>query len=249
MIFSNLGNSDLTISSIQYSQTTETGPFIAPNSSSSGPQVGPFTFIGLPSIIPKNTDVPVTVNFNTLTSGNFAAYLRVNSDGGNQSFVVAGISGSAPVALPEFQTPEGLGWVTYKPGTNFTFGNVTENTTRFLKMRLTNNATTDSARLSLTVSKPPFGVAGIIGANNQVDLAEGTTLAPGESANATLYCSVPKEQWNTDTYYGSAQWTMNVDDPNFGKEFIQFSYTAISKQTPPLLSNGQGLYRYVGCFK
>jgi hypothetical protein len=45
-------------------------------------------------------------------------------------------------------------------------------------MRLTNNVTSDSARLSLTVSKPPFGVAGIIGANNQVDLAEGTTLAP-----------------------------------------------------------------------
>lgn len=43
-------------------------------------------------------------------------------------------------------------------------------------MRLTNNATSDSARLSLAVSKPPFGVAGIIGANNQVDFAEGTTL-------------------------------------------------------------------------
>jgi WSC domain len=249
VIFTNQGNSDLTISSIQYSQTSETGPWVAADSSPMGPQLGPFTFIDLPSVIPGNSGVIVTVNFNTPTSGNFAAYLQVNSDGGNNSLVVAGTSGAAPVALLEFQTPDGLNWVEYQPGTNFTFGNVTENTTRFLKLRLTNIATPDSARLSVTVSKPPFGVGGIIGANNQVDLAEGTTLAPGENATATLYCSVPKEQWNTDTYYGNAQWTMNVDDPNFGHQFIQFSCAAVSEQAAPLLPNGQGIYRYVGCFK
>jgi hypothetical protein len=116
-------------------------------------------------------------------------------------------------------------------------------------MRLTNNSTADGARLSVTVSKPPFGVGGIIGANNQIDLAEGTTLAAGENATAALYCSVPKSQWNTDPYAGTAQWTMNVDDANFGKQYIQFSCEGVSEQAPPLMSNGLGLYRYTGCFK
>ncbi|KAF4635933.1 hypothetical protein G7Y89_g2164 [Cudoniella acicularis] len=249
VIFTNLGNSDLTISNILFSVTSETGPFVPANITSSGSQVGPFTFIGLPSVIPGNSGVTVTVNFDTSVSGNFATYINVLSDGGEKIFDTVGTSGSAPVALLEFQTPDGQEWVQYQQGQNFTFGNVTENTTRYLKMRLTNNATADSARLSLTVSKPPFGVAGIIGANNQVDLAEGTTLAPGENATATLYCSVPKEQWNTDPYSGNAQWTMNVDDPNFGKQYIQFDCNAVSEQAPPLQPNGLGFYRYTGCFK
>ncbi|KAE8454316.1 hypothetical protein EG329_005241 [Mollisiaceae sp. DMI_Dod_QoI] len=249
VIFNNLGNAPLTIQDINYSIVSETGPFIAPTMTAAGPRIGAFTFIGLPTTIPGNSAVTVTVNFDTSVSGNFGSYLSVVSDGGTKVFDVVGTSGSAPVALLEFQTPDGIGWVEYQPGQNFTFGNVTENTTRSLKMRLTNNADADSARLSLTVSKPPFGVAGIIGANNQVDLAEGTTLAPGESATATLYCSVPKTQWNTQPYAGNAQWTMNVDDPNFGKQFIQFSCEAVAEQAAPLLSNGLGKYGYVGCFK
>jgi hypothetical protein len=249
VIFTNLGNTPLTIQSIQYSLTSETGPFVPANMTSAGPRAGVFTFIGLPTSIPGNSGVTVIVNFDTSISGNFAAYLSVVSDGGTKIFDVVGTSGSAPVALLEFQTPDGMGWVQYKSGTNFTFGNVTENTTRSLKMRLTNNATADSASLSLTVSKPPFGIAGIIGASNQVDLAEGISLAPGESATATLYCSVPKGQWNTDPYAGSAQWTMNVNDLDFGKQFIQFACTAVSEQAPPLQANTLGLYRYTGCFK
>jgi hypothetical protein len=249
VLINNLGNAPLTVQNIQYSITSETGPFIAANQTSSGSQVGVFTFIGLPTTIPGNSGVTVIVNFDTSSSGNFAAYLKVVSNGGTKVFDVVGTSGSAPVAVLEFQTPDGSGWVTYQPGVNFTFGNVTENTTRNLKMRVTNNATTDGARLSLTVSKPPFGVAGIIGAANNIDLAEGTTLGAGESATASLYCSVPKVQWNTDQYSGTAQWTMNVDDPNFGKQYIQFACNAVSEQAAPLQISGQGLYRYTGCFK
>ncbi|KAH8653201.1 WSC domain-containing protein [Tricladium varicosporioides] len=249
VIITNQGNSPLTISQIQYSIVSETGPFISPNTTSSGPRVSAFTFIGLPDTIPGNTGVTLTVNFDTSLPGNFAAYLKVTSNGGTKVFDVVGTAGSPPVALLEFQTINGTGWVKYQPGTNFTFGNVTENTTRSLKMRITNNGTSDGARLSLTVSKPPFGVAGIIGANNQVDLAEGTTLAPGENATATLYCSVPKSQWNVDPYAGTAVWTLNVDDPNFGKQYIQFDCMAVSEQAPPLRPNGLGYYRYTGCFK
>lgn len=59
-------------------------------------------------------------------------------------------------------------------------------------------------------------------AANQIDLAEGTILKPGESATASLYCAVPKEQWNTDTYWGAANWTMNTNDPNWDKQYIAY---------------------------
>ncbi|KAH8801520.1 WSC domain-containing protein [Xylogone sp. PMI_703] len=249
VIFTNLGNADLTISNIFFSQVSEDGPFTDPNTTAIGPKVGPFTFIGLPTIIPGNSEITVTINFDTATSGNYAAYLQVNSDGGNKIFDVVGTSGDSPLALVEFQTPDGSDWVPFDSAKNFTFGNVTENTTRFLKLRVTNAAPPGSVSLSLTVSKPPFGVNSIIGASNQIDLGEGTLLAPGKSATATLYCSVPKEQINTDPYMGYAQWTMNVNDPNFGKQFIQFECGAISEQAPPLDATGLGIYRYVGCFK
>lgn len=248
-IFNNNGNAPLTISTIQYSVVGEQGPYVDANQTSSGPRAGAFTFIGLPSTIAGNSGVTVTINFDNSVTGNYGAYLKVVSNGGTKYFDVVGTSGSPPVALIEFQSVDGLGWVTFDANKNFTFGNVTENQTRSLKMRVTNNGTADTARLSLTVSKPPFGVPGIIGANNQVDLAEGTILAPGESANATLYCSVPKQPWNIDPYDGAAHWTMNINDPNFGKHDIGFTCNAVSEQAAPLLSNGLGLYKYTGCFK
>ncbi|TVY38355.1 WSC domain-containing protein [Lachnellula occidentalis] len=215
VIFTNLGNGNLSIIDILYSTQSETGPFVTANSTSSGPRAGPFTFIGLPSTIPGNSEVTVTVNFDTSASGNFAAYLVVRSNGGSKTLMW----------LELLEVPQ----------------------LRFSSSRLPTALV--GARLSITVSKPPFGVAGIIGANNAVDLAEGTTLAPGENATATLYCAVPKEQWNEDPYSGSAQWTMNVDDPNFGKQFIQFDCLGVSEQAPPLQPNGLGYYRYTGCFK
>lgn len=99
------------------------------------------------------------------------------------------------------------------------------------------------------LDQPPFGVSGIVGAQNGVDLAEGTVLRAGESATADLYCSVPKSQVNTDSYNGSTVWTMNTGDPNFGKQFIQFTCNAVGEQVGPLYPNGSAIYRYDGCWK
>lgn len=247
--FTNLGDSSLTIKGIQYSSTSDVGPFIPAAKTSAGPRMGPFTFIDLPSTIPGNSTKIVTVHFDTTKSGNFAAYLKIQSDGGTIDFDVVGTSGSAPIAQLEFQATDAAGWVGYHPGKSFTFGSVTEDTTRSLKMRLKNNAPSGSARLSITVSKPPFGLGGLIEANNDVDLSEGTTLAPGDSATANIYCSVPKAQRNTDPYQAIAYWTLNVNDPNFGKQVIKFDCLGVSEQAPPLQSNGVGVYRYIGCFK
>ncbi|KAL1847140.1 hypothetical protein VTK73DRAFT_10417 [Phialemonium thermophilum] len=251
MLFSNDGNATLTVASVQYSLTGPDGPFADLGSSDGGSATaGPFSFQGLPASIGANQASTVTVLFDPTEAGNATLYGRVEADGGQQrTFSVAASAGPAPVALLEFQTPDGSGWVRYADGQNFTFGNVTENTTRNLKFRVTNAAPAGAVKLSLTVSKPPFGVPGIVQAVNQVDLAEGTSLGPGESATATLFCSVPKAQWNTDPYLGTAQWTMNTNDPNFQKQFIQFACMAVAEQAPPLGPDGQGLYRYVGCYK
>lgn len=82
-----------------------------------------------------------------------------------------------------------------------------------------------------------------------MDLGEGIQLLPGESANATLFCSVPKSQINVDSYIATAQWTMNLGDPNFGKHDLKFICHAKAEQGGPIYTNGQGRYRYLGCFK
>ncbi|KAG9701393.1 WSC domain-containing protein, partial [Aureobasidium melanogenum] len=116
-------------------------------------------------------------------------------------------------------------------------------------MRVTNNGTGSAVPLSLTVSKPPYGVSGIIGAVNTIDLAEGTLLQANQSQTATLYCSVPRSQVNVPSFYGNATWTINTGDPNMGKQIIQFNCNAVAEQVGPLLSNGTAQYAYVGCFK
>ena len=248
-IFLNQGNGNLTITSIDFSIVSEGGATVTPNITGGSPQVGPFTFLNLPTSIPGKSQVTIIVNFNPMASGNFAAYLTVHSNGGSKIFDVVATSGTYPVALVEFQAADGSGtWIPYSNSSTFSFGAVTEQQTRTLKMRLTNKGDANAGRLSVTVSKPPFGISGsIIGTVNGVDLAEGTTIGAGQSATASLYCSVPKSQVNVDSYNGTAGWTMNTGDPTAGKMFIQFACQAVSEQFGPLAANGSGIYRYDFC--
>lgn len=249
MILTNLGNGPLTFQSILYSNVSSTGPWQTWNGSGNL-TAGKFVVQNIPSSLAAEASATIQITFDGSESGTFSGFVTFVSDGGNQTISIAGSSGPAAVALLEFQTPDASGWVPYVNGTPFTFGNITENNERSLKFRVTNKAPEGGVGLSLTVSKPPFGLAGLVRAVNQVDLAEGTSLAPGESANATLTCTVPKSQWNVDPYNGAAPWTMNTNDPTFGKQFIQFFCQAVSEQAPPLLPNSdQGRYRYIGCYK
>lgn len=109
VIFNNLGNAIAAITSIQYSTVSETGPWISANSSASGATIGPFTFFALPATIPGKGASTVTINFNPLTSGNYAAFVLVESNGGSAVFDVVGQGGDYPVAKIEFQTPDGSG--------------------------------------------------------------------------------------------------------------------------------------------
>jgi hypothetical protein len=250
VIINNIGNSPLQITSVLYSVVGETGPWITPNGTQTTTSVSAFTFYDVPTTVAPNSAVTVPINFDPSVSGNYVVFVQVVSSGGTQVFDVLAAGSDLPQAVLEFQSPDGDSWVPYHNGTAFTFGNVTENTSRYLKMRLSNNGTANAAALSVTVSKPPFGVAGsIIGSNNNVDLAEGTLVSAGENLTATLYCSVPKSQIDVDPYNGTAQWTMNLNDPTFGKQYIQFFCDAVAEKAPPLNSvTQQSLYRYAGCF-
>ncbi|KAL8832686.1 MAG: hypothetical protein Q9170_004784 [Blastenia crenularia] len=251
VILSNVGDSVLTVQGLDYSIISETGAYVTPNKTADGVQVGPFTFSNIPTTIAGNTDSIVKVNFNPATTGNFAVYVHVRSNGGTKIIDVFGTASSYPTALLEFQAADGSGrWIPYTNNNPpFTFGDVYEQTTKSLKMRLTNNGSSSAGSLSVTVSKPPFGVPGIVGAQNGADLGEGTNLAAGQSATAVLFCSVPKSQVNVDSYNGTATWVMNTGDPNFGKQQIQFACNAVSEQVGPLAANGSAVYRYVGCYK
>lgn len=249
VIINNLGNNVLSINSIQFSVVSEQGPWISPNGTSHLTIVSAFTFYDLPAVVPANNAVTVPINFNPPSSGNYAVYVCVNTNAGSQVFDVIATGSDVPVAVLEFQSPDNS-WVKYDNTTSFSFGNVTEGTSRYLKLRLSNDGTSNAAAISVTVSKPPFGIPGsIIGASNQVDLAEGTLVYAGQSLTATLYCSVPKSQINVAAYNGTAQWTMNLNDLTFGKQYIQFLCNAVAEQAPPLDPfTQQGLYHYAGCF-
>ncbi|KAJ4022594.1 hypothetical protein NW766_001635 [Fusarium irregulare] len=250
ILIGNDGTKSLQVSSVLYTNSSSSGPFTTWSGSGSL-TVGKFTLSGIPSYVNGGSDTAITVVPDTSASGNFTAWVKFVTTGGNATVSLSASAGDPPTALLEFQTPDGNSWVKYDPKTPFTFGNVTENTSKSLRFRISNTAAPGGVKLGLTVSKPPFGVPGIVRSANQVDLAEGTLIAPGQSQTATLTCNVPKSQWNVPSYNGTAQWTINTNDPtwSFEKRAIQFFCNAVSEQAAPLLPNGQGQYQYVGCFK
>ena len=246
--FANTGDMILTVQNITYSTVSEKGPWITPNTTSDGStQVGPFVFSNVPTAIPANGQATVGITYNPTDAGNQAVYIVVNSNGGSKILDVFGTAGSTPGQLVEFQSPDGSSWIPYN-GQNFSFGNVQEGTTRNLVLRLTNNGSSTASPLKLTISKPPYGVAGIVGASNNIDLAEGTIIGAGQSMNATLYCAAPERQVNTPNQLGTAGWTFNTNADG-GKFFLTFNCNSVAPQIGPLLANGTSQFAYAGCFR
>ncbi|GIZ48665.1 hypothetical protein CKM354_001171600 [Cercospora kikuchii] len=247
--FRNNGDSLLTFKNVSYSIKSESGPWISPNVTRDGKaQIGPFTFSNVPTTIAANGQVVVGITYNAMQAGNHAVYVKAFSDGGDKILDVFGTAGSAPVAVVEFQSPTNSTWLPYTPGQNFSFGEVLQGTTRNLVLRITNNGSDTASPLGLTISKPPFGVPGIVGAANNIDLAEGTNIPAGQSRNATLFCAVPESQVNVPNFKGSAKWTFNTNTDG-GKFELHFDCTAVSQQLGPKLANGTSQFGYVGCFR
>lgn len=249
--FSNNGDSDLTFSNISYSTESQDGPWTAFDTIANGTVlVGDYTFTGIPTTISGNDQAILSIAYDPREQGANSVYIKAFSNGGNAALNVLGRASSQPKVLFEFEKVDGSGWTTYESGQPFSIGDVVEGTTRSLRFRVTNNASASAAGLSLTVSKPPFGLSGIVGAANNIDLAEGTSLAPGESETAALYCAVPKRQVNLPSYSGNATWTINTNTgDDSGKQVIEFVCNAVSEQVGPVFANGTAQYGYLGCFK
>jgi hypothetical protein len=249
-LFQNSGDSILTLANVSFSFTSQDGPWTQPSASSDDiQQFGDFSFQGIPKTIPATGSTTITIVYTPTTPGNATIYLKAFSDGGSATLDLTAHSGSQPKAVIEFQSPDTSSWIPYSPTTPFTFGTVFSTQTRNLLLRITNGGDPNAVPLSITVSKPPYGVPGIIGKDNQIDLAEGTSIAAGTSQTANLYCAVPKSPVNTANYTGSTSWTLNTGDPTLGKQEIQFQCTAAAEQVGPVYDNGTAQYGYMGCFK
>jgi hypothetical protein len=249
VIFNNLGSGNMSITSIRYSLQSETGPWITPNGTDSATVVGPFTFYNMPSSIGPNSAYTVPINFNPVDAGGYAVYISVQSNGGTKVFDTFAIGSFAPQALLEFETPNGT-WTKYDNSTSFAFGDVRAGTSRLLRLRLTNVGGPNAAALSVTVSKPPYGIPGaVLGAVNGLDLGEGQLIATGQSKTANMFCSPAKSQLNVPSYSNSTTWTMNLNDPAFGHQLIGFTCNVITDNTGPLAADGTPLYQYAGCYK
>ncbi|KAF2445673.1 hypothetical protein P171DRAFT_443301 [Karstenula rhodostoma CBS 690.94] len=61
---------------------------------------------------------------------------------------------------------------------------------RNLLFRLTNCGGPLAVPLPVAVSKPPYGIPGIIGKTNNIDLAEGTIVSVAGSQTAQMFCAV-----------------------------------------------------------
>lgn len=247
--FNNDGDMAVTVSNIQFSVVSETGPWIEPVTTNDGKkQVAQFTFSNLPSTIPANTRQTVGISYDPPSAGNHAVFVKVTTTGGTKLLDVFGATGSTPSALFEFQKPDGSGWVQYVPGGNFSFGNVYPGQVLNLQMRITNNGSNTASPLGLTVSKPPFGVTGFVKGANSIDLAEGTQIAAGQSANATVFCAPPERQVNTPDTQASAPWRINTNSDQ-GAVVLNFVCNAAAPQVGPLLNNGSAQHSYLGCYQ
>ncbi|KAJ4985819.1 fungistatic metabolite [Stagonosporopsis vannaccii] len=249
VFFNNNGDTTVVVTSVQFSIASETGPWIEAITTGDGrKQVAQFIFSNLPSTIPANTRQTVGISYNPLLAGNHAVFLRVSTNGGTKLLDVFGATGSTPSALFEFEKPDGSGWTEYSPGQNFTFGNVAPGTVRRLQIRITNNGSNTASPLGLTVSKPPFGVAGFVKAATSFDLAEGTQIAAGQSVNATVLCAPPERQANTPDTQAVAPWRINTNSDQ-GAVLLNFACNAAAPQVGPLLENGSAQHGYIGCYQ
>ncbi len=160
----------------------------------------PFTATGVPEIgstIAPGGSVTVNLAFDPTAEGNFSGEIAMETTGGN---VAVGLVGSAG-------TPGTL-QITAEANE---YGSVEVGGTASRSFTVTN---TGGTTVAITKSKPPSGGA----FTASTSLAEGTTIAPGETVKETVAFTP------TAPGYASATWALNGDDTT-GLHEIKFTGT------------------------
>jgi hypothetical protein len=160
----------------------------------------PFGASGLPEVgsqIAAGASVTVNVSFNPTAAGDYSGQLTLESTGGTSS---VGLSGSA-----------GAPGVLKISNEVLNFGSPRVGRTKKKTFKITN---TGATAVTITKSKPPSG--GAFQATSS--LAEGTTIAPGESLKETV------DFTPAAAGYAAAVWTINGDDTT-GLHQVSFSGT------------------------
>ena len=248
-VLSNVGNTPVTISTIRYSTESSTGPWLTQTNSSKILKFSAFTFFDIPSTIDINNATIIPVNFKPPSSGSYQIFLRFESSGGVVVLKAAASGSDQPKAFIEFGTLNGT-WQSFIPNGTFNFGTILGGTSKEMILRVTNTGGSKSAPLVVTVSKHPLrGRDSYIGASNIYDLGEGTHIAAGQNASASITCNPPIQQDNKPNSTQFTTWTLNLNAPDFNHQVISFSCSASANQSGPLDNDGQAFYKYAGCFK
>lgn len=194
-------------------------------------------------------DPPLT--FEQVT-GTYSSIVKFYTNGNTAYTLFTGSAATHPVALLEYSTNEG-GWNVILHCANLAAGCTPQInfapsggfTAQTIQLRLTN---TGGSILTVTKSKPLEGLE--LGATNPAtDFFEGQTIMPGKSAFASVLFSPGAAILNADDVVHSGAWTLNTDDQTFGVHVITFNGVVTSKKIGPLTSNGQSLYKYLGCYQ
>ncbi|KAF4556435.1 WSC domain-containing protein 3 [Elsinoe fawcettii] len=253
----NLGQGDLTV--LGYAYSTKIGEddddddgggaddFTNITSTNGVWDLGPgFTTANLPAIGSKLTagqSLQIPATFSPTTGvGSYLSYFNMWSDGGNKLIILEGSASTAPRANFSISTSEG-GWL---PEANLImdFGVVAPGDTAQRQIRICNEG---GSVLTVTKSKPPLGT--IRALNYGIDLHESQAIGIGECAFGVVVFQPQPSVPNLPDQIVTNEWTLNVDDLDFGVHVVEMRGTVHTKQIGPLYPNGTARYQYLGCYK
>ncbi|PNS14683.1 hypothetical protein CAC42_1705 [Sphaceloma murrayae] len=251
----NLGSSDLTVLGYAYSTKIEedddddgdTNDLHNVTATNGVWDLGPgFTTTSLPDVgssIKAGTSIQIPAVFTPVSGvGSYLSYFNMWSDGGSKLIILEGSASTAPKANFSISTAEG-GWL---PEGNLImdFGSLAPGETAQRQIRICNEG---GSVLSVTKSKPPLGT--IRALNYGIDLHESQAIGINECAYGVVVFQPQPSVPNLPDQTVTNEWTLNVDDLDFGVHVVEIRGIVHTQQIGPLYPNGTAQFQYLGCYK
>ena len=249
----NIGNSTLTLTGMAWGLSNTSGIYTNVTHDGQAADLGlGFTSPDFPAVgstLAPGQALGIPLAFHTADSGHFSVSLYIWSDGGVVDVLLAAAAGNAPMATIAVSTLEG-GWDASVP-VRMAFGNVAAGSTVVRKMQICN---TGGSVLSITKSKPPASPQ-LAAVSPFGEFLEGQKIDVGACATASVAVYAAPVQPNHPAQSLSLVWVLNTDgldalNPTqpFGVHEVQIDTTIVSRQTGPVLADGNARFQWVGCF-